>query len=324
MHARTLAVTALVAAMILVGSSVAVGRILATTLPIHFASMVRFALASLVLVPLTMAVEGRFPRIAPRTLAILAAQSLCGSFLFTVCLLKGLRLTGAADAGVVAATTPAMVALLGWLLFRERPSRRALAGIVITVAGVAAVNATPSSAHGTSALLGNGLVGLAVVFEAAFLLLRRAVDEPLSPLAAAMWVSLLGFFLFLIPGLWQVGEIAAGSMTPWAVAELAYYGLGVTAAAYMLWFYGVVRVEAATAGVVTGVMPVAALAFAAWLCGEGIGVRQFAGCAGVLAGIAILSGIGRKKRSRGNLSCKKVLPPGPLSKYHVGLDPQTG
>ncbi|MGE4535688.1 MAG: DMT family transporter [Desulfovibrio sp.] len=315
MHARTLAVTALVAAMILVGSSVAVGRILATTLPIHFASMVRFALASLVLVPLTMVLEGRFPRIAPRTLAILAAQSLCGSFLFTVCLLEGLRLTGAADAGVVAATTPAMVALLGWLLFRERPSRRALAGIVTTVAGVAAVSATPADAHGaSSALLGNGLVSLAVVFEAAFLLLRRAVDEPLSPLAAAMWVSLLGFFLFLIPGLWQVGEITAGSMTPWAVAELAYYGLGVTAAAYMLWFYGVVRVEAATAGVVTGVMPVAALAFAAWLCGEGIGVRQLAGCAGVLAGIAILSGIGRKKRPGGNLSCRKVLPPGPLSK----------
>ncbi|MFU2207567.1 DMT family transporter [Solidesulfovibrio sp. C21] len=315
MHARTLAVTALVAAMILVGSSVAVGRILAATLPIHFASMVRFALASLVLVPLTMAVEGRFPRIAPRTLAILAAQSLCGSFLFTVCLLKGLRLTGAADAGVVAATTPAMVALLGWLLFRERPGRRALAGIVLTVAGVAAVNAAPANAHGaSSALIGNGLVGLAVVFEAAFLLLRRAVDEPLSPLAAAMWVSLLGFFLFLIPGLWQVGEIAAGSMTPWAVAELAYYGLGVTAAAYMLWFYGVVRVEAATAGVVTGVMPVAALAFAAWLCGEGIGVRQLVGCAGVLAGIAILSGIGRKRRPGGNLSCRKVLPPGPLPK----------
>ncbi|UJX40813.1 DMT family transporter [Desulfovibrio sp. JY] len=315
MHARTLAVTALVAAMILVGSSVAVGRILATTLPIHFASMVRFALASLVLVPLTMAVEGRFPRIAPRTLAILAAQSLCGSFLFTVCLLEGLRLTGAADAGVVAATTPAMVALLGWLLFRERPSRRALAGIVITVAGVAAVSAAPASAHGaSSALLGNGLVGLAVVFEAVFLLLRRAVDEPLSPLAAAMWVSLLGFFLFLIPGLWQVGEIAVGSMTPWAMAELAYYGLGVTAAAYMLWFYGVVRVEAATAGVVTGVMPVAALAFAAWLCGEGIGVRQLVGCAGVLAGIAILSGMGRRKRPGGNLSCRKVLPPGPLSK----------
>ncbi|EFL51976.1 protein of unknown function DUF6 transmembrane [Solidesulfovibrio fructosivorans JJ]] len=314
MHARTFAVAALVAAMILVGSSVAVGRILATTLPIHFASMVRFALASLVLVPLTIVMEGRFPKIAPRTLGILTAQSLCGSFLFTVCLLEGLRLTGAADAGVVAAATPAMVALLGWLLFHERPNRRAVIGIAATVAGVAAVNAAPSSAHGTSALLGNGLVCLAVVFEAAFLLLRRAVDEPLSPLAAAMWVSLLGFFLFLIPGIWQMGALPAGGLTPWDMAELVYYGLGVTAVAYILWFYGVVRVEAATAGVVTGVMPVAALAFVAWLCGEGIGARQLAGCAGVLAGIAILSGMGRKKRPGGNLSCRKVLPPGPLSK----------
>lgn len=290
MSQRVQAVTALVAAMILVGSSVAVGRILVAALPIHFASLLRFVLASLVLVPLVAIREGRQAWPSGRTVAILCGQGLCGSFLFTVCLLGGLRLTGAAEAGVVAATTPAAVALLGWLVFHERPRTRALAGILAAMAGVALLRTGPANAHGPAPLLGNALVLCAVCFEAVFLLLRRAVKEPLSPLAAAMWVSLFGLGFFLVPGLWQARGVAWADLTPQAIAAVAYYGLGVTAAAYILWFYGVVRVTAATAGVVTGVMPVAALLFSVLLCGEGIGWRELAGCAGVLLGILCLAG----------------------------------
>ena len=81
MATRVKAVAALVAAMILVGSSVATGRVLVATLPIHFASLLRFALASLVLAPLVLVREGRLPRLSRRSLAIVFAQALCGSFL---------------------------------------------------------------------------------------------------------------------------------------------------------------------------------------------------------------------------------------------------
>jgi len=297
MSSRAKAVAALAAAMVLVGSSVAVGRALVVALPIHFASMVRFALAAAVLAPLVLAIEGRFPRLSARTLAVLSGQALCGSYLFTVCLLNGLKLTGAAEAGVAAAATPAAVALMGRLFFRERLSARAQAGILATAAGIAALNVKAGPATGTAPLFGNGLVLCAVVFEAVFLLLRRAIDEPLTPLAAAMWVSVLGLALFLVPGLGEAASLDVGALTPSALALLAYYSLGVTAAAYMLWFYGVVRVDAATAGVATGIMPVAALVFAAWFCGERISEWELAGCAGVLAGILCLAGAGRRRRT---------------------------
>uniref|UniRef100_I2Q0D1 DMT(Drug/metabolite transporter) superfamily permease n=1 Tax=Desulfovibrio sp. U5L TaxID=596152 RepID=I2Q0D1_9BACT len=296
MPSRAKAVAALVAAMVLVGSSVAVGRVLVAALPLYFASMVRFALAAAVLAPLVLLVEGRLPRLSLRTLALLSAQALCGSFLFTVCLLTGLRLTGAAEAGVVAATTPAAVALLGRLFFRDRLSARSMAGIAATVAGIAVLQAGSGPGSGPSPLLGNGLVLCAVGFEAVFLLLRRAVDQPLTPLGAALAVSVLGLAFFLPPGLYEAADLPGAALTPAALAALAYYGLGVTAAAYILWFYGVVRVDAATAGVATGVMPVAALAFAAGLCGERVGWPALGGCAGVLAGILCLAlGGGGKK-----------------------------
>jgi len=289
MRQRITALAALIGAMLLVGSSVAVGRLVAIRLPICFASMIRFALATAVLVPLVILLEGGWPRVSRRGCAILGLQALCGSFLFTVFLLAGLRLTGAAEAGVVAATTPAAVALLGRVLFRERLRGRALAGLTATCAGLLVLEAGPP-AVGSHPLLGHALVLGAVVFEAAFLLLRRAVSEPLSPMAAAMWVSLLGLALFLPPGLWEAGTIDPSALTPAMLFALAYYGLAVTAIAYMLWFYGVVRVEAVLAGAVTGIMPVAALGCAAWFCGETVGWRAMAGCAGVLVGILCLAG----------------------------------
>ena len=190
------------------------------------------------------------------------------------------------------------MALLGWAFFREPPGVRGAAGILATMAGIAAICAGSSPAAGSNPLLGNALVLCAVGFEAVFLLLRRAVRQPLSPLAAAMWVSLLGFAFFLIPGVREGLDLDTARLTPRALGEVAYYGLCVTAAAYMLWFYGVVRVDAATAGVVTGIMPVAALACAALWCGETVGGREAAGCVGVLAGIWCLAGPAGKRSAR--------------------------
>ncbi|MGD9608772.1 MAG: DMT family transporter [Desulfovibrionaceae bacterium] len=297
MSQRNKALAALIGAMVLVGGSVAVGRELVAGLPLYFASLVRFVLASVVLVPLVLVVEGGWPRVSPRGLAILGAQALCGSFLFTVCLLAGLTLTGAASAGVVSATTPAAVALMGRFVFREPLSGRAMAGLAATVAGLAALQAGGGAPTGPAPLWGNALVLAAVFFEAIFLLLRRVLPDPLSPLAAAMWVSLLGGILFLVPGVWQAFTLDPKALTPAMLAALAYYGLAVTAGAYILWFYGVVRVDAALAGVVTGVMPVAALACAAGICGESLGWRELVGCAGVLGGIVCLAGRGTPKKA---------------------------
>ncbi|KHK04120.1 DMT family transporter [Desulfovibrio sp. TomC] len=298
MSSRLKAVSALLAAMVLVGSSIAVGRTMITTLPLYFASLARFTLASLVLVPLVIRLEGRFPWVTWPTAVALFAQAVCGSFLFTACLLSGLALTGAASAGVVAAATPAAVALLGWLVFRERLGKAAVVGIACTTCGIAILGAEAKVAPiGPSPLLGNLLVLCAVGFEAVFLLLRRTVREPLSPLAAAMWVSVFGCLLFLGPGLWQGQALDLHAVSLKSLGEVVYYALGVTAAAYMLWFYGVVRVDAATAGVTTGMMPVAALCFAAIWCGETVAWQEMAGCAGVLAGILCLSLGGKGKTS---------------------------
>ncbi|WP_461211435.1 DMT family transporter [Desulfocurvus sp. DL9XJH121] len=274
-------------AMLIVGSSVVAGKLMIQDLPVHLASALRFAFAAAFMVPLTLAVEG-LPRLSRRSWAILFTQALCGSFLFNVFLLAGLARTSAGSAGIITSTTPACMGLTALIALRERLPGRAVAGIALSVAGIMAVNlqgaaqGIPADAGG---LAGNMLVLCAVMAESMFLLLRKAVPEPVSPLTVSTLMTVFGLVLFTPGAVVQARgfDFAAAPLAAWGV--VAYYGLVVTAAAYLFWFSGVARVDAGTAGVFTAVMPVSALAFSALVLGERPSPAALGGCGLVMAGI---------------------------------------
>lgn len=277
-------------AMVLVGSSVVAGKIMVDELPVFLASALRFVLALAILIPLVRLREGGLPRISRRSWLMMALQSLCGSFLFTVFLLYGLTLTGPASAGIITSTTPACMGLIAWLFLGDRPSWRVGLGIGLSVAGLAVINfVRGGNAMGINPVAGNLLVLGAVVFESLFLLIRKTVPEPLSPLAVSVIISFFGLLWFLPMGIVEAlrTDFAVITLTGWLV--VLYYGAFVTVLAYLFWFAGITRVSPSTAGVFTAVMPVSALALSALVLGDPIGWQQFAGCACVLGGIGLIS-----------------------------------
>ncbi|BCS89330.1 DMT family transporter [Pseudodesulfovibrio sediminis] len=277
-------------AMVLVGSSVVAGKIMVDELPIFLASALRFVLALVILVPIIYLREGGLPRLSGRSWFMLAGQSLCGSFLFTVFLLWGLTRTGPASAGIITSTTPASMGIIAWLFFKDRPSTKTGMGILLSVIGVLVINLVQGGAvTGTNPVLGNLLVLGAVLFESLFLLVRKTVPEPLSPLAVSTIISFFGLLWFLPMGLYEAGHMhfAAITLTGWLV--VFYYGAFVTVLAYIFWFAGITRVPASTAGVFTAIMPVSALILSALILGEPIGWPQLTGCACVLSGIVLIS-----------------------------------
>ncbi len=302
MNGKIIARIHLALAMILVGSSVTAGKIMARELPVFLASSLRFILALAFLFPIVRMREGGLPRLSKKSLGIIAAQALFGAFLFTVFLLYGLRYTTSSSAGVIASATPAVIGLIAWAFMRERPRAAETAGILAAVAGVMLVNlgsgmgTDAGGAAASSPLWGNFLVLCAVIFESLFLLLRKAVPEPLSPLSASTLVSFFGLLWFLPFGLYEaVGlDFSAVTLTGWL--SVVYYAFFVTALAYIFWFSGVTRVSAAEAGVMTAVMPVSALLISALVLGEKLTAANIGGCAFALLGIGLLS-LPRKERS---------------------------
>ena len=274
-------------AMITVGSTVVASRIIAAGLPPFTAAALRFAIALPIFLALMRSRGQRLPRPGRHDASLIVLQALCGSVGYAVLLVAGLRWTSAASAGVITGCLPAVGALVGALVLRERLGARLVGAIALASAGVAAVVVAPgrADAGAHASTLGNALVLGAVACEAVFLLLNKRLRVPLAPLAQSTLMSALGLALTAGPALaehaWTAPVDAA------ALLGVLYYALVPTVGGYLLWYAGAERVDAGRAALYTAVLPVSALLLAALVLREPIGARQLAGAACVLAAIAV-------------------------------------
>ena len=281
------------AAMTIVGSSVVVGKMITAHFPVFLAGMLRFAIASAILLPLLYIRERSLRRgILRKDWRILFLQAFCGVFLFTVFLLFGLRLTSAAEGGIITSASPAVLGLISVIWLKERATRSIYAGIILTVCGILMVNVLGSAARierGVMPLAGNLLIFGAVVGEALFSVFGKMLSKTISPLCIATWMSLFGLLLFLPFGLYEAArfDFSALMLADWAA--ISYSGVIVTVVAFLFWFSGLAQVEASRAAVFTGVMPLSALTLSALLLREPISYAHLLGCLFVLLGIGLIT-----------------------------------
>lgn len=273
--------------MAIVGSSVVVGKILVRELPVFVSSALRYGIASVLLFALLRS----FPPVPRAVRAVLFWQALTGVFLFSVFLLYGLQWTTAAESGVITAATPAVMALLSWIFLRERPQGRTLAGMALAIGGIGVLHLGGSALGTSEHWLGTVLVFGAVVGEALFTLLGKVASRTLSPLAIAFYMAVLGFGMFLPFAIPETLAFDFGAVTWRGWAALLYYAAVVTVAGFVLWYRGVAKVEASTAAVFTGVLPVSAVLLAHFVLGEELGARHAVGIVLVLVAIALVSGV---------------------------------
>ena len=137
------------------------------------------------------------PPLTPRTRRLLFLESFLGNFLFTLCMITGVKLTTAVSAGVILAAIPAAVAVLSWLFLRERVAPRVWAGVACAVLGIALValskqelpapfpSALAPSGAAHLAWLGNLLLIGAVLCEASYAVIGKSLTASLSPLCTA-------------------------------------------------------------------------------------------------------------------------------------------
>ncbi len=287
---RVQACVELTTAMAIVGSSVVVGKLVTAAFPVFLGAGLRFATAALVLMPLLIWREKGLPSIARRDWVFLFLQTLTGVFLFSVFLLYGLKLTTAAESGIVSSATPAVLGIISFLFLRERLTWSKTAGVLLTFCGIVAINligATANTDRGANPLLGNLLVFGAVVGEALFTIFRKAVSDRVDPMAGAALMSLIGLGMFLPFGLYeaQTFDLTRVALSDWLL--ILYYGVVVTVLAFILWFRGVSRVPASTAAVFTGVWPVSAVLLSYVVLREPFAVTHLLGMACVLLGIGV-------------------------------------
>lgn len=279
-------------AMVIVGSSVVVGKIIVASFPVFLASGLRFAIASLVLVPFLIKLENGFTNITQKDFFVLFAQAFTGVFLFSVFLLYGLKLTSAAEGGIITSATPAVVGLISFFFLKERLTVNKAVGISLTVLGILAVNFLETELtlrQNFLTLVGNLLVFGAVVGEALFTIFRKILSQAVSPLATATLVSVLGFLMFLPFSIYEASnfDFTALSVIDWL--PILYYAIVVTVIAFILWFQGVSKVPASTAAVFTGIIPISAVFLSVIVLSEPVSLRHIFGVLCVFLGIVFIT-----------------------------------
>lgn len=100
-------------AMAIVGSSVVVGKLMVKTIPVFcrqafvFYRGCRFN-------DLAFWIEKGIPALSKKDVFVLLLQSFTGVFLFSICMLYGVKLTTGMESGIITSTTPMAVGILAF------------------------------------------------------------------------------------------------------------------------------------------------------------------------------------------------------------------
>jgi len=287
-------------AMVIVGSTVVASRLIGDSVEPFLATALRHAAALPIFLLLMARTGARWPRVGWRDGVLLLVQAAAGSVGYTVLLIEGVQRCGAADAGIVAGTLPAVSALVSVLLLGERPGWRLAAAIALATAGVLVVAATPDarSVAAPARWTGIALVLAAVGCEALFILVNKRLTVEVPALALSTLMSAGGLLLSILPAAFA-WRGTPSTLSGDALAAILYYAWVPTVGGFLLWYAGSARTSGTRASLATAWLPVSALLLSALWLGESIRAAQWAGLACVLVAVVLAAPAGRPRRPSG-------------------------
>jgi drug/metabolite transporter (DMT)-like permease len=291
-------------ATLLFGSYLVAGKLILREAPVFTATLVRLASAALVLGLVVGLRHGeRWQRPSPRDAALLLAQSGVGVFLFSLCAMNGVRLTGGIEAGVILSLVPIAVSLVAVVFLGERLNVRRSLGILLSVTGAAVISAVaasgaPPGAEGAAAWLGIALLLCAVGCEAVFLTFGRFLTRPLPADRLSLVVAALGALMFVVPASLEPGGLldAHYSWRTWAL--MVYTGVAINGIAAVLIYDSMGQVDATVAGAFTALTPVSGTVLALCFLGESLHPHHLLGMALVVAGVFLVAATGQERSRR--------------------------
>ena len=176
MSRRSLAIASAIGLIVVWGSTFAITTIAGEEIPPLTLSALRFVIAAAVLIPIVIARGGLASIPRPLPIGAIALMGLTGIAIFHACFHYALLYGSASQGAIVFALVPAAIALAAVIFLKERPSRRRIAGMVLSFAGVALVVAAGrGGAASPSPLLGAVWMLLGVVAWALYTVVAKRV-----------------------------------------------------------------------------------------------------------------------------------------------------
>ena len=253
-------------------------------------SFLRVAGATLLLLPL-LAWRGELPVLRQHWRAIAVVGVINSALPFVLFTLAALVLTTGLMA-VFNATAPIWGAFFAWVWLGERLDRGRLLGLAIGISGVVGLAWGKAgftvSAGGMSPALGiAACVGATALYGLAANYTRKRLTG-VAPMALAAGSQLSATAVLALPALWA-WPVVPVSATAWGAALLL--AVLCTGLAYVLYFRLIAHAGATNAISVTFLIPGFAIAWGWLIMGEKPTAGMLAGCAVILLGTALATGM---------------------------------
>jgi drug/metabolite transporter (DMT)-like permease len=328
---RTAAIACLILGMSLVGSYVALSKPLTLVLPVFLLAWLRFGMGGLAMLHWLKKPKHE-PVMNKQTKRLVFVESLLGNFLFSICMLYGVSMTSAVNAGIIMAMIPAVVALMSWMFLGERISLRIWVAIACGVLGIILYTLSNSelfrqeirwlyqylpTANGhirqdsvheavesvagqflETSWLGNLLLFGAVLCEAAYAVIGKKLTSTLSPKRISALINAWGFAMMTPFGIYMAWSFDFQSVTFSSWTLLVFYALAASVWSVWLWMTGLRVIPASAAGVYTVFLPIAAALVGVFVLGESLNTIQIFGFGLALLGV-VLATLPAGARERG-------------------------
>jgi drug/metabolite transporter (DMT)-like permease len=285
---------------ILWAGNAVVGRLAVGQVPPLTLNAVRWTIALAILLPLGWRAIGT-PEARRQVLERwrpLALLGLLGVGCYNALQYLALTTSTALNVTLIASSLPVWMLAIGALFYRERPTRRAMIGAALSLAGVAVVLARgdPGQLARVRFVAGDLLMLVAIVAWAFYSWLLARPHPSLAGAQRPAWDWAAFLMVQTMFGVvWAAGaagvELAVTGRsihwTPWVLLALAYVSIGPSLIAYRCWGLGVGSAGPAMAAFFGNLTPLFAAVLSAAVLGEAPHAYHGVAFALIVAGIAV-------------------------------------
>jgi len=269
------------------GGTFIAGRVIAGHVNPFAAAFLRFVVASVFLVFLTVKKEGFPRRLDKNKIFFLFLLGATGVFAYNLFFFKSLQLIGAGRASLIIANNPIFIALFSVLFFAEKLTPLKIAGILISVSGAvyAISGGNPVSILSGGLGLGDVYIFICVCSWVSYSLIGKKAMKELSPLSAVSGAAVVGVLMLLVPALQSgmMAEIPLYRPVDWAaVFYLGFFG---TVLGFVWYYDGINTIGPARAGLFINFVPLSAIALGYLFLGETVTISLLIGASLVITGV---------------------------------------
>ncbi len=285
-----------------VGMNIILNKFLVGKAPLLLLLELRYFFGVLILLGASFFIKNKFSfylnkeTFTSKDWLIYILMALSGGVLFNFIYMCGMYKTTATSVGIIGSSIPTIIAIFSFIFLKQPLKRVHLFSIVLVVVGIFILNIRILPSQGmdkspnissSTILIGNLIVFFAMIPEALFTIFAKMIKIRVCPVISGLLINLINAIVCFPFALYALNEVNIFRLEPIIWLFSFFVGLFSGALFYVFYNKGITKIDANTAALMTGVIPISTAFLAIIFLNEPFHLNTFLGIFCVLFSIFI-------------------------------------